>query len=116
MEVIFHIDEPEKWPVLLGNVRNLLQYAQDTQTQWYIEVLANGGAVTALKAENARAGGFYPAMEALAQKQVLFAACRNALRGNSIAENTLCPFVRTVPAGVAELAEKQRDGYAYIKP
>lgn len=102
--------------MLLGNVRNLLRYAQDTRTAWRIEVLANGGAVTALKEENARAGKLYPVMEELAQKQVLFAACRNALLGNSIAENTLCPFVHTVPAGVAELAEKQRDGYAYIKP
>lgn len=69
MDVIFHIDEPEKHPLPPGNVRNLLQYAQDTQSQRRIEVPTNGGAMTALKAENARAGGFYPVMEALAEKQ-----------------------------------------------
>lgn len=38
MDVIFHIDEPEKRPLPPGNVRNLLQYAQDTQSQRRIEV------------------------------------------------------------------------------
>lgn len=112
-KVIFHIDEPEKWALTLANAGNLLAtYAGGTQ-EVAVEVLANSAA----------AAGYVPGGDAdgeelarLAAAGIEFTACRNALRGMGIAEETLYPFVRVVPAGVRELADRQAGGYAYIKP
>ncbi len=111
-KVIFHVDELSKWNLLLRNVRNLTETSGLKSAQ--IEVLANSEAV-----------GFYadPAsdternlMRELAEAGIRFVACSNALKGMGIAKGQLPSFVEVVPVGVAELIEKQHQGYAYIKP
>lgn len=42
--------------------------------------------------------------------------CRNALNEHNIDPASLYPFCEVVPAGLVELVERQRAGYAYIKP
>lgn len=108
IQVIFHIDEMEKWGLLLKNVHNLIAALGDRSVQ--LEVLANAEAVR-----------FYIGQERqqladLSAQGVDFAACANALAGLGIPKNELPAFIRVVPAGVLELAERQQQGYAYIKP
>jgi intracellular sulfur oxidation DsrE/DsrF family protein len=111
--VIFHVDEMGKWNLLLHNVANLLVSYEDTHTAVKtIEVLANSEAVKAYAGD----GDAFAAMDGLSKKGVRFAACSNALRGFNIAKEQLYPFVDIVPAGVRELADRQHEGYAYIKP
>ncbi|TGA98279.1 hypothetical protein E4665_08510 [Sporolactobacillus shoreae] len=105
--VIFHIDEEEKWPLLLGNVKNLLKENMAIE----IEVLANAVAVSDYQLEP-----FIDQMRNLSQQGVQFVACQNALNAQHIVKNDLPAFVSVVPAGVAELVKKQSSGYAYIKP
>ncbi|MCO7125484.1 hypothetical protein NIE88_06835 [Sporolactobacillus shoreicorticis] len=45
---IFHIDEEEKWPLLLGNVKNLM--ADNMAVK--IEVLANAATVLVISLES----------------------------------------------------------------
>ncbi|MCQ2010260.1 DsrE family protein [Sporolactobacillus sp. STSJ-5] len=104
--VIFHIDEKEKSPLLLGNVKNLLA---DMTAE--VEVLANGVAVIGYKSEE-----FINQMNSLKDQGVQFVACRNALNAHHILKEELFAFVSVIPAGVVELVEKQSSGYAYIKP
>jgi Uncharacterized conserved protein len=104
--VIFHIDEEEKWPLLLGNVKNLL--AGMTAE---VEVLANGSAVVGYKSK-----AFINQMISLKSQGVQFVACQNALYAHHLLKEDLFAFVSVVPAGVVELVEKQSSGYAYIKP
>lgn len=111
--VIFHIDELQKWNLLLHNVKNLLA-SYDDRSGVCIEVLANSEAVKAYVRNGGPAD--YNAMEALSQKHVTFTACSNALNGMHISQEQLFPFVNVVPAGVRELVDKQQQGYAYIKP
>lgn len=42
--------------------------------------------------------------------------CQNALNEHNIKAENLLPQCRIVPAGVVEIVERQREGYAYIKP
>ncbi|MGE4352863.1 MAG: DsrE family protein [Oscillospiraceae bacterium] len=113
-KVIFHIDEMQKWRVLLNNVANLLMSYDGLSPDAKIEVLANSEAVK----------GYLPdhiaddlrAMDALVQKGVRFVACQNALNGMKISREQIVPFADVVPAGVRELADRQMAGYAYIKP
>ena len=52
----------------------------------------------------------------LAQGGTVVAACQNALRANQIDPQQLPDFVRVVPAGVVEIAQRQEEGFSYIKP
>ncbi|MFT8390595.1 MAG: DsrE family protein [Sporolactobacillus sp.] len=111
-KVIFHIDELGKWPLLLGNIANLRGAAAEDVFE--IEALANAEAVLGYAAGSNAVDQV--AMGRLADEGVRFVACRNAMNGNHVTNDQLLPFVTTVPAGVLELADKQLQGYAYIKP
>ncbi len=116
MKVILHVDEEKKWKLALGNAKNLLRYGEEFGKEYNIEILANSAAVISLTQGKAKEDGLFADMEDLAIQAVKFVACRNALKANAILEGSLIPFVEVVPAGVAELVDKQNDGYAYVKP
>ena len=109
IKAVFHIDEEEKWELALSNVKNLLAEAPDAS----IEVVANSIAVKEYKKDSNR---FIRIMENLVAQKVKFCACNNSLISQKIDKGVLSGFVVIVPAGVKEIAEKQLEGYAYIKP
>ena len=115
MNVIFHFDEMEHWAMALGNVRNMLDWLHQNKETYQIEVLANGPAVRAYL-PSALADSLSVIMAQAKAEGVVFAACRNALRAQSIEPETLIEKTIVVPAGVVELAQKQQAGFAYIKP
>ena len=45
MKVIYHIDETDRWPLVLGNVKNMNAYYKEAKESCMIEVLANSAAV-----------------------------------------------------------------------
>ena len=114
MKVLFHVDEPEKWRPALANLRNMVDFYQSASIPFEIELVANGTAVKGLTLTGA--GPLSGAMDSLHRAGVAFKACRNALAAQGIPESALCGFAGTVPAGVVEIAQKQSEGYAYIKP
>lgn len=112
-KVIFHIDEINKWKLLLGNVVNLLNGMPDDKV--YVEILANSEAVRYYDT-NQDLHADISTMESLNKKGVRFTACNNALRSYDIKKDGIISFVDVVPAGVVELVKKQSEGYLYIKP
>jgi len=111
VKALFHIDEPEKWTLLVQNVRNLIQALEGRDRD--VEILANSSAV----AELAGAGsGRIPGIEELAAADVRLAACRNSLKALRIPESALPGYVVVVPVGVLEIIDRQAEGFAYIKP
>lgn len=112
MKVIFHVDERSKWPLALGNVRNMLAYGETHQEVFTIEILANADAVL----DGAKDSTYQVDMTTLLQAGVRIAFCQNALRANELSKEQLLSGIDVVPAGVVELALKQQEGYAYIKP
>jgi hypothetical protein len=42
--------------------------------------------------------------------------CNNALTHFGLDPDRLCPGCEVVPAGVVEIVELQRKGFAYVKP
>lgn len=116
MKVIFHVDELEKWPTALTNTKNLIEYCEAGGVEREIEVLANGEAVKFLTADSAKQAGIEETLDGIAENKVTVAACNNALNKFQIGRELLLPYVTVVPAGVAELAIRQEQGFAYIKP
>lgn len=123
-KVLFHINDSAKWPVVLTNITNFLNDVG--QENPLVEVVANGEGVTpfgskpALREQQKGCSLSRETLETelqrLAAQGVDFAFCRNALRAQSIPEENLPSFIRVVPAGITEIARKQAEGYAYIKP
>lgn len=107
MKIIFHVDELTKWQLCLGNVTNMSNYYQ-------IEVLANSEAVIAYQLDYDHE--IAKIFTALSKKHVTFTACNNALAANHLTAADIYQFITIVPAGVVELAQKQTEGFAYIKP
>lgn len=125
LKVLFHIDESDRWPRVLVNITNFLNDVGQGNAD--IEVVANGEAVSVFRSRCLLAGGsgqccgpatgsLMEQMKKLSETGVNFAACRNALKAQSIDERSLPNFVTVVPAGITEIARKQAEGYAYIKP
>ncbi|WOC32995.1 MULTISPECIES: DsrE family protein [Caproicibacterium] len=111
LQVVFHVDEPEKWGLLLRNLQNLLRSSDAAAAA--IEVVANGPAVSFYKVGRTDAAEH---LQSLSKAGVRFCACENALRGMKISPTELLPFVQTVPSGVLELIWCQNHGFAYLKP
>lgn len=104
MKVLFHVDDENKWPMTLANVKNFLHEEEQAQ----LTVVANGPAVKYYSQENK--------LDLHLMEKVDFVACSNAMRGQNITSDQLNPKVRIVNAGVVEIAKKQFEGYAYIRP
>lgn len=111
LKVIFHIDELSKWELVLGNAKRLTEFAEKISK---IEVLANSEAVKGYVNENTNP--YLQLMTQLSKQGVSFTACNGAIVKFGIQLQQIIPFVKIVPSGVLELAERQADGYAYIKP
>ncbi|MEL7565009.1 MAG: DsrE family protein [Dehalobacterium sp.] len=107
-KVVFHVDENEKWHLVLTNVENTIAAGEDIE----IMVLANAKAVQ----EYAVNGDARERMIKLSSLGVSFVACQNALKANNIEKNDLPQFVTIVPAGIVELIKRQSSGFCYIKP
>lgn len=105
MKVIFHIDEMSKWGMVLSNVLNLKESDHTAE----ISVLANGEAVSYYKKHREK-------IENLINKDIVFLACNNSLKSRRIKPEDLMNGIEIVPVGVYELALKQQEGYAYIRP
>ena len=110
-KVIFHVDELDKWKLLIKNVSNLLEVID--VYEYSIEVLANSEAV---KFYDSNFNSDINVIENLNSNGVKFVACNNALIANKIKKEDLIYFIEVVQVGVLELINKQSEGYAYIKP
>lgn len=115
-KVIFHVDEPDRWQMVLSNAEKIVKYGREEKVPFEVEILANSLAVSRLAAEGAARAELTELMTELSRSGVRFAACRNAMRSLKIESGELLPFVQTVPSGVVELVLRQEEGYAYIRP
>ncbi len=110
--VLFHLDEDNqpRITMTLNNIKNLLADLGTENVQ--VELVVNGEGVRAFvkPSEN------QTQITALAAVGVRFALCANSLRGLNLHERDLLEQAEIVPAGVSELARKQAEGWAYIRP
>lgn len=116
MNVVFHIDDEKRWPLVQGNVTHMLSYCEDSGNDYHIEIVVNGRAVRQLRQEGATQLEYADIFDDFMKRGVVIAGCRNALKAQKIEIEELLSGVSTVASGVVELALKQQERYAYIKP
>jgi len=109
-KVLFHIDESIKWKVVIANVNNLIEDLG--QENVIVEIVANGTAVLDYISNDA----LINKMNKLAEVNVSFVACNNALTVHEVKTELLPQNVIIVAAGVSEIVKRQEDGYSYIMP
>ncbi|MGL5633826.1 MAG: DsrE family protein [Sarcina sp.] len=112
MKIILHLNEPEKWNLAFGNVRNILKAEPKTE----LEILIHSEPLKNLTIKNSKELNLYNDLEELSNKGLIIAACNNTMNSFGLTKDDMCPFVKVVPAGVLELAKKQEEGFSYIKP
>lgn len=112
-KVLFHIDEREKWELVLKNARNMLIAYKQNASTYQIEIVANGEAVKDYSLSNP---AFQNSMQELVNQNLRFAACNHALEASKLTTDDIFAFVVVVPVGVVEIADRQLEGYAYIMP
>ena len=102
--------EPEALRTALRYATNFLTAADRTRR---VDVVVNGAALDLLLADSdlrmqvsdLHAGGL-----------VVFSACANTMAARGVTATDLHPASEVVPAAVLHLAQRQWDGWAYLRP
>lgn len=112
-DLLVHVDLADEGRFGMA-MTNIINYRKALPEQNYtVVVLANAAAVHFLKRDD---NPHAETVCALAAEGVDFRACQNALNKFAIANGDLLACVTVVPAGVVEVVDLQRRGYAYLKP
>lgn len=83
------------------------------QPEAELEVVCHGPALAMLMKEKSNVT---EGMEALRQRaKVSFKACANSMRRMKVEASQLLPLADIVPVAILELAERQMEGWSYIK-
>ena len=106
LKILFHVDEPQKWKLVLENVENSLREGERLGEKIQIEVVANSAAVLQFSQKYADLENLNERIAAFANNTVIFAACKNAMKSNRVFPHDLLPCVKTVPAGVVEISQR----------
>lgn len=103
-------NDPAKWNLTLNNARNIQQELGKDNVD--IEIVAYGPGLNMLKFDSEVGNRLTEASKA----GVALVACGNTMKAQKVSEKDLHEGVKVVPAGVIEIMNKQKAGWAYIKP
>jgi uncharacterized protein len=102
--------DPQKWGLALNNVRNVQMDLGEDAVQ--LEIVVYGPGIGMLKAGSPMA----ERVSAALRSGVKVVACENTMKAMKLVYADMLPDIGYVPAGVVELINRQREGYAYIRP
>ena len=103
-------NDPQKWGLALNNVRNVQMDLGEDAVQ--LEIVVYGPGIGMLKAGSPMA----ERVSAALKSGVKVVACENTMKAMKLVYADMLPDIGYVPAGVVELINRQREGYAYIRP
>ena len=112
MKVVFQVSDadPQKWNLTLNNVKNFQDAVGKENSE--LEIVAYGPGINMLKFESPVGSRVKDAIAS----GVKIVACENTLHAMKLTKDDMLPEIGYVPGGVVELAKKQMEGYAYIRP
>ena len=110
--VVFQVSDadPAKWNLALNNIKNVQSDLGTANTE--VEIVAYGPGIGMLKADAVIANRVIDAMA----QGVKVVACENTMTNQKIKREDMIDKISYVKAGVVELMQKQREGWAYIRP
>lgn len=115
MRILLHINQPERWNALESNLKNLIRAKRKTHSDLEIEVVVMGEAIQQL-VDNSENSSLKSSLQNTVNAGVTIAGCHNSLNRFKIRKEEIFSFIKIVPAGIIEIAEKEEAGFAYVKP
>ena len=111
-KVIFQVSDPDpkKWNLALNNVKNVQQALGKDKVD--VELVVYGPGIGMLKMES-KVGN---RVNAAVKDGVKVVACENTMHNLKLTKDDMLGSIGYVPGGVIELMQKQKEGYAYIRP
>ncbi len=111
-KVIFQVsdNDPKKWNLTLNNAKNVQEDLGKDKVD--IEIVAYGPGLPMLQLDSEVGGRVQDALD----NGVKVVACQNTMSKQKLIQGDMLPNLSYAKAGVVELAQKQAQGYAYIKP
>ncbi len=110
--VVIQVSEnnPAIWNLALNNAENVQEALGKDNVN--VEIVAYGPGLNMLKFESEAA----PRLKKASANGVGLLACATTMKKTKVTEKDLASGVKIVPGGVLEIMNKQREGWAYIKP
>lgn len=111
-KVIFQVSEadPKTWNLALNNMSNVQEALGKDKVD--VELVVYGPGIGMLKAESTAGNRVNDAIK----NGVTIVACENTMHNMKLTKDDMLSSISYVPGGVIELMQKQKEGYAYIKP
>jgi intracellular sulfur oxidation DsrE/DsrF family protein len=103
-------NDPQKWNLTLNNAHNVQMDLGAEAVE--LEIVVYGPGISMLKGDSPVATRVAAALKS----GVKVVACENTMKAQKLTYADMLPNIGYVPAGVVELINKQREGYAYIRP
>lgn len=111
-QVVLQVSDNDegKWNLALNNAKNLQSaYGKDKVD---IEIVVYGPGIGMLKAESTAGNRIADA----GANGVKVVACENTMKAQKLARADMLEGIGYVPGGVVEIMERQKQGWAYIRP
>jgi intracellular sulfur oxidation DsrE/DsrF family protein len=109
-KVVFHLSTADTlaYDALGIQLNNVLNHWPTAQ----IEVVVHNNGIAFMQKSKSK---HEETIQALAKKGVVFAVCENTIKRKKIDKQDIITPSKFVPVGLAEIIEKQEEGWAYIK-
>ena len=111
-KVVFHVttDDPKYWNQALNNMNQIQKILGKDNVD--VELVVNGFGIGMLKIESVVGNRVNDAIAG----GIKVVACEETMRGQKLTKEDMLASIGYVPGGVLEVIQKQKDGYAYLKP
>lgn len=111
-KVVFQVSDadPAKWNLTLNNARNVQQDLGRERVA--IEIVAYGPGIGMLKMDSVAGARITDALSS----GISVVACENTMTNQKITRDEMLPKIGYVGAGVVQLMQRQKEGYAYVRP
>jgi hypothetical protein len=103
-------NDPAKWNLALNNARNIQTDLGKDNVD--VEIVAYGPGLNMLKGESKVAGRLAQALDG----SIGLMACENTMRNTKTTKADMYAGISYVKAGVVHIMQRQREGWAYIRP
>jgi intracellular sulfur oxidation DsrE/DsrF family protein len=103
-------NDPAKWNLALNNARNIQKDLGKGNVE--IEIVAYGPGLPMLKADSKVA----PRLAQALDSSIGLSACENTMRNTHVEKGDMYGGIAYVSSGVVHIIQRQREGWAYIRP
>lgn len=102
--------DPGKWNLALNNAQNIQQSLGKDNVD--VEIVAYGPGLPMLKAESKVGGRLAQALD----ENVKLIACENTMHKTQLTKADMYGGISYVPGGVVHIMQREREGWAYVRP